>query len=334
MATIVSIITPSFNRADIVHETAESIFNQTYPHWEWIIVDDGSTDDTWKLLEGYAANDSRVKIAKRSREPKGACTCRNTGVDIASGEYVMFLDTDDLIEPFCLQNRVDSMLAHPELDFGIFPSLMFSKKPHDLNLWWNTDKPVSELKRQFYQDAIAQGTGILIKKESFIKVGKWDEQLHLWQDIDLFFRLYIQGYQYRKFFQLPPDLHNRVNEKSLSRSSFLTWEKLKSRIAVVKNTVALLKQYQKTEFITEARYMLAEIVSGLARTGRFTEAGDFVNWGKEEKVISAHEMNLLKNYMMYYRFKLYKIPFLKFMENRVYKELSVENTLGKLKYQS
>ena len=48
---LVSIITPSFNRADIIHETAQSIFNQTYDNWEWIIVDDGSTDLSWSIIE-------------------------------------------------------------------------------------------------------------------------------------------------------------------------------------------------------------------------------------------------------------------------------------------
>ena len=98
----VSIITPSFNRAYILHETAESIFRQTNPNWEWVIVDDGSTDDSWEVINKYAAEDSRVKVFKRDREPKGACTCRNIAVSKATGEFLIFLDTDDLLASFCI----------------------------------------------------------------------------------------------------------------------------------------------------------------------------------------------------------------------------------------
>ena len=78
---MISIITPNFNRAYIIEETAESILNQTNDNWEWVIVDDGSTDASWETLKSYQARDSRIRVFKRNREPKGACTCRNIGVE-------------------------------------------------------------------------------------------------------------------------------------------------------------------------------------------------------------------------------------------------------------
>ena len=76
----VAIITPSFNRGYIIGETAESVFAQSHENWEWIIVDDGSTDDSWDLIQSYARRDSRVKAIQRDRGPKGACTCRNIAI--------------------------------------------------------------------------------------------------------------------------------------------------------------------------------------------------------------------------------------------------------------
>src|SRR4051812_28957052 len=108
----------------MVGETAASIFAQTYPNWEWMIVDDGSTDNSWEVLQGFAANDSRVRIFQRDREPKGACTCRNIAVEKATGDYVIFLDTDDLLATFCLEQRVKAMDEHPDCDFVIFPMLL------------------------------------------------------------------------------------------------------------------------------------------------------------------------------------------------------------------
>jgi len=168
--SIVSILTPNFNRASFVAETLESILAQTYLNWECIVVDDGSTDNSPDIIKNYAKKDARIKLFNRRRSPKGACTCRNEGVNISTGKYVMFLDTDDLLEPFCLAQRVKTMFDNPTLDFAIFPSLLFRNQPYDLNLWWNIDKPEPELIRQFHQDAICQGTGVLWKKEAFNRI--------------------------------------------------------------------------------------------------------------------------------------------------------------------
>lgn len=289
MPPLVSILTPSFNREDLVAETLDSVLAQTWPHWEMLVVDDGSTDGTKDVVAEYAAHDSRIRLFDRSWQPKGASTCRNEGVSMSSGDYVMFLDTDDIIEPFCLENRVRAMEAEPDLDFAIFPGLMFEHRPHDLRLWWNIDKPEDELTRQFRGDAIAQGTGVLWNRESFVRIGMWDLELMLWQDIELFFRAYIQGYRYRKFFDLPPDLHNRVNPTSLSRSNFFSQEKQLSRVRVAKQAASMLRQNGQHHRLHELRYMVAEIVAGAARSGQPRLAISFLLWAFREGAVSTME---------------------------------------------
>lgn len=286
---IVSIITPSFNREDLVAETLQSIQAQTYPHWENIIVDDGSTDRTKEIVASFAARDLRFKLFDRAGHRKGACTCRNEGVGRSSGKYVMFLDTDDVIEPFCIEQRVAAMESRPELDFAIFPGLMFEKVPHDLGLWWNVDKDEDELSRQFTQDAICQGTGVLWRKDAFERIGMWDDRLMLWQDIDLFFRAYIQGYRYAKFFSLPPDLHNRITPMSLSRGSFLAPAKTASRCEVVKRAVRLLEENGLGDRRREGRFMTAEIISGAARSGQDRVAATMIAWALRNGVLNVAE---------------------------------------------
>lgn len=286
---VVSILTPSFNREDLVAETLESVIAQTWPHWEMLVVDDGSSDRTKDVVAEYAARDSRIRLFDRTWQPKGACTCRNEGVSMCGGDYVMFLDTDDIIEPFCLENRVKAMESDPELDFAIFPGLMFEKVPGDLGLWWNIDKPEDELTRQFRGDAIAQGTGVLWRRESFVRIGMWDLELMLWQDIELFFRAYIQGYRYTKFFDLPPDLHNRVNPTSLSRSGFFSPEKQRSRIRVAKQAAAMLRQNGRTDRLNELRYMVAEIAIGAARSGQQGQAWSLLLWAIREGALRPGE---------------------------------------------
>jgi glycosyltransferase involved in cell wall biosynthesis len=330
----VSIITPSFNREKLVVETAQSIFSQDYPNFEWIIVDDGSTDNSRRVLQGFAENDSRVKIFKRSRTPKGACVCRNQGVEYSTGKYLIFLDTDDLLEPFCLKQRVESMEQHPELDFAIFPSLMFQNTPFDLNLWWNIDKEASELQRQLHQDAICQGTGVIWRKDSFVKIGLWDEQLLLWQDIDLFLRAYLQKYNYKKFFHLPPDLHNRMHETSLSRGDFFVYEKQLSRIVVVKRAVELIKANHLEDYLKETIYMLVEIASGLFRSKHHTEANNLLGWAFDEKIISLAEYRQLKKLVWLHKLKLTKFSSIhRYMQKSLLK-YHTPNTLAKIPYKT
>lgn len=290
MNTTVSIITPSYNREDLVAETLDSIQAQSYSNWENIIVDDGSSDRTKDIVADFAAGDQRFKIYDRAGGPKGACTCRNEGVGHSNGAYVMFLDTDDIIEPFCLEQRVGAMEHQPELEFAIFPGLMFEKRPHDLGLWWNIDKPEEdELSRQFKQDAICQGTGVLWRKEAFERIGMWDTSLMLWQDIDLFFRAYIQGYRYAKFFDLLPDLHNRVNPNSLSRGAFFSKEKTVSRYEVIRRAISLLEENGLGHRKPEGRFMAAEIISGAVRSGQYKMAIQMLTWAARRGVLKHSE---------------------------------------------
>jgi len=87
---LITIITPVFNRASIIHKTVESVIAQSYQNWEMIVVDDGSTDNIGEVMVSRFSGDSRIHFIKREREPKGASTCRNIGAENASGDYLIF----------------------------------------------------------------------------------------------------------------------------------------------------------------------------------------------------------------------------------------------------
>jgi len=125
---LVSVIIPSFNRELLIAETLDSILAQTYSSWEAIVVDDGSADNTCQLVKSYSDRDQRIKLIQRNREPKGASVCRNIGLENAKGKYVIFLDSDDLLSPDCLENRVRFMNEHPELNFAVFQMICFDEK--------------------------------------------------------------------------------------------------------------------------------------------------------------------------------------------------------------
>ena len=333
---VVSIITPSFNRAYIIDETAQSIFAQTYPHWEWVIVDDGSTDDSWQKLESYAAKDKRVKIFKRKGEPKGACSCRNIAIENSTGQYLICLDTDDLIASFCLEQRVKAMQEDTEADFIYFPTLLFKQKPDDLKLLWNIDKEEDEINRLLTGDPICQGTGTLWKKSRFVDIGMFNEKILLWQDIELHLRAFLSGCVAKKRFDLPPDLFVRVSDISLSRTGFHSLPKLNSRIAVFKQTAETMAQKNMlVQYRRGLRSMFCNIFTGAAGSNHFDKATELLKMQNNYGLFSKKEQNILQQYKCSRKYKLYKFPGIQnFLYNKI-KSMGVfeKDTIGQYPYQ-
>ena len=112
---------PFYNQKEMVAEMLDSILANDYFDWELLAIDDGSTPETVDYLKHYE-KDNRIQFIRRNCSPKGAQTCRNLGIRLARGEYVVFFDSDDYVAPYCLKNRVEQLNNHPDLDFMVFPS--------------------------------------------------------------------------------------------------------------------------------------------------------------------------------------------------------------------
>ena len=91
----VSVVIPVYNSAKYLRECLDSIVAQTFSDWEIIAVDDGSSDESPEILDEYAAKDSRIKVIHKANA--GVSAARNDGLDAAQGEYVVFVDSDDLL---------------------------------------------------------------------------------------------------------------------------------------------------------------------------------------------------------------------------------------------
>lgn len=105
---LVSVITPSYNCSAFIKETVESVLSQSYPHWEMIIVDDKSKDDSVYVIQQYVAEDQRIKLIPLSQNI-GAAGARNVAIQQAIGDYIAFLDSDDLWLPTKLEEQVSFM---------------------------------------------------------------------------------------------------------------------------------------------------------------------------------------------------------------------------------
>lgn len=100
----VSVIIPVYNTEEYIEECIESVLNQTFQDFEIICVDDGSTDRSADIIQGYCTRDKRIALHKQKNSFSGVA--RNTGVSLAKGKYIQFLDSDDFLENNALEMTV------------------------------------------------------------------------------------------------------------------------------------------------------------------------------------------------------------------------------------
>lgn len=101
MFPLISVIIPIYNVEKYVKRCLDSVLNQTYCHLEVILVDDGSTDSSGKICDEYKKMDTRIRVIHKSNE--GVSSARNLGIEVANGEYIAFIDSDDAMEKDCIE---------------------------------------------------------------------------------------------------------------------------------------------------------------------------------------------------------------------------------------
>ena len=188
---MVSVIIPLYNREGLVLETINSVKSQTYQEWEIIIVDDGSTDRGPEIVEELASGDERIQFIKRQGEQKGASVCRNIGIRASKGDYLIFLDSDDILAPWCIEQRMSSINENNEYDCVIAPGCFFEESPLDATFLWNklVVSDCSDLVRFLNGDPVWQTAGVIWRKNyllnnqlSFFEDAKssqdWEFHLH------------------------------------------------------------------------------------------------------------------------------------------------------------
>ena len=111
---LISVVMPVYNREQYLKESIESILNQTFSDFEFIVVDDQSTDSSWRIIQEYAAKDSRI-VAVKNTGKKGCFSARNCGHRLAKSKYIAVMDSDDIALPNRLQTQFDFMECHPDI---------------------------------------------------------------------------------------------------------------------------------------------------------------------------------------------------------------------------
>jgi glycosyltransferase involved in cell wall biosynthesis len=295
---LVSIIIPVYNRVSLIQETLHSLISQTYPFWEAIVVDDGSTDGSYEVVIKLAELDQRIKVFRRDREPKGAPVCRNIGVTRSLGQFLIFLDSDDLLAPYCVEQRTNLFYKNNELDFIVLPTLLFSDELNDLNIQWNIDTAEDDLVRFLGVDGIWPIVGPIYKRESILKVGGFREDLPFWQDFDLHIRCLLSGLTYRKFFDHRPDNYVRKNYKDgISRTISYTKNKrvLQTRIDFYHSIIRSIRERKNID--GRQKYVIWSVLFFLA-VGYFKDHNDLRRFSKEwDRVRAALEIGWISHHL-------------------------------------
>jgi len=215
MNKLISVIIPTYNRAGIIVDAINTVLNQTYQHFEIIIIDDGSNDNTNEVIKNI--NDSRIRYVYQENSGRPSLA-RNSGIKIAKGEYIAFLDSDDLWHPQMLEKHINVMNENNDVGFSTNWSSYRTFEGEELFKKNSYAKNKNEYIRYILltPDKAYAGTGtILVKKECFDKVGLFDEDLTYCEDWDMFCRIAM----IYEFYNIEEVLtYVRVHDASLSKN--------------------------------------------------------------------------------------------------------------------
>lgn len=266
---MISIIIPTFNNQKQIKQTIESLLLQTQQLYECIIVDDHSTDNTINVIKRTIKENNNFIIQKRNSIIKGANVCRNQGLFATKYKYVFFLDADDILEPFCVEERIKYINKYPELDVLIFNSIIWNKGTNKRIVF--NFKPHNPLKSFLLGINCWHTTSPVWKKDFLIKISAFDESLPRFQDIDLNIRaLSVKDIKYKQFiFKKPDHIYIKEGNKSINdlkinniKEGFhLFINKYKQRREIFNIYLLYLTESKLYNFYTEPAYTFFKVTT-------------------------------------------------------------------------
>ena len=243
----VSIVIPAYNAEKFVLDTLNSVRGQSYADWEVILVDDGSTDGTVRVAEGFLAdNPGRMTIITHPYgENRGTSASRNLGLQKAAGELVCFLDADDIWLPDFLEFFVARFNRFPELLMAYGPCIYWhpepdgpGKAPDPVQLTGCAGGIVAAAKLfklyLEYENCVPSPSGVMIRRSRLLEAGGWEDEFKgMFDDQVLYSKLFLLGgpvfvaakplYRYRQHAESL--CHQAVQGQRLyeSRKTYLAW---------------------------------------------------------------------------------------------------------------
>lgn len=222
----ISVIIPLYNKASYIERTLHSVLSQSYGDFEIIVVDDGSTDDSVRIVESL--EDSRIRLLRQ--ENAGAAAARNTGIQAAKGEWIAFLDADDEWLAEKLRKQMEAVRCHPDIKWtaGGFirtaGSRLISREEQFDNGWFESKYVLRDaLLPLAYGRHIWTGT-VMVKRDVLLEVGgqsPFDTSLRVSEDLDLWARMALK-YPRLLYLKQPLAKYNAGLEDSLTATTIPT----------------------------------------------------------------------------------------------------------------
>ena len=208
---------PAYNRAEFIAESIESVRQQTYAAWELIVVDDGSDDNTEDVVRNI--NDERIRFHKAGRIGIGGAI-KNRGLQIASGEFIAFLDSDDLWAPTKIEKQMALLNQFPEAGFALTGGYNFNLVNEPLEYFYKKRTGIRHgwLFHSFFQSEVPGFTqALLFRKECLQKTGAFRE-IKAFSDVDFIATL---AYHFNGVILYEPLVFRRLHERSYSNPNWI-----------------------------------------------------------------------------------------------------------------
>lgn len=188
----ISVIIPAYNSADYISRCIDSVLNQTFQDFEILIIDDGSTDNTREIIESYT--DKRIICLKQ--ENAGPAAARNKGLEQAKGEYIAFLDADDMWTPDKLETQIKCFSENNKLCL-VFSALQLINENREVfhikkHKKYSNDELLKQLLTD-YPENIPLPSTVMLKKSYLDETGFFNPKLYTGEDFDLWLRLILKG---------------------------------------------------------------------------------------------------------------------------------------------
>lgn len=265
---IISVVMPNYNKGAQAMAAVRSVTAQSFPEMELIFVDDASTDGSADPVREMAKADDRVHFTRLS-ENSGGGAARNAGVRQASGKFLLFMDSDDLMAPEVLGTLAEQALAAENCDFITFPMGFFHRRLGDSDRRIGMPDGRPPLPRFLRRDHPWLISSALWLKSFFEKIGGFDESLTSQQDYDLHVRALIAGARFRQF-DTPAAVHYRQDTESIPRAVSQSLDSLQMRADLVKRHL---------EAMTRAGMRNTE--TDRAAAGQLLDLAQMMRWHKK-----------------------------------------------------
>jgi glycosyltransferase involved in cell wall biosynthesis len=182
---IISIIIPAYNASKTIQETIQSVLNQTFLNFELIVIDDGSTDSTLDVISQIS--DPRVTVF--SYPNAGISTARNRGIEKASGDYITFLDADDLWASDKIETQFEALQKNPQAAVAYSWTTIIDKSNNAVRQGSCYEKSGDVYSKILVKNFLDSGSNIMVRKEAIDKIGRFNPSLKHAADWEFYIRL-------------------------------------------------------------------------------------------------------------------------------------------------